>query len=126
MAQSHDQLSVDHRVTQSHAPLFIHCRGHSNMLSCDSHIHSWLWLGDAQGDIFTCRLVFSDAPVTVKHENISGEFLKGSANGGSYKCNAKLTETIGNGVAFETTNLQYKAFNNDNSTSFNSDSEWTF
>ena len=70
--------------------------------------------------------MFSDAPVTVKHENISGEFLKGSANGGSYKCNAKLTETIGNGVVFETTNLQYKAFNNDNSTSFNSDSEWTF
>ena len=88
------------------------------MLSC-------LWLSDAQGDILTCRFVFSDVPVTVKRENISGDFLKGTVHG-SYKCNAKLTETIENGVVFETTNLQYKAFNSDNSTSFSGDSEWTF
>ena len=52
------------------------------------------------------------------HMNITGDFLKGAVNGGSYKCDAMVTESLDGGVQFETTNLQYKAFNNDNSTTF--------
>ncbi|XP_076453996.1 lysosome-associated membrane glycoprotein 1-like [Babylonia areolata] len=55
--------------------------------------------------------------VVASQTNITG-FMKGSG-GGSYKCNAQQTETLNNGIKFETANLQYKAFNNDNSTSFN-------
>ena len=75
--------------------------------------------------IVTCRVVFPDAKMTVKNENISGDFLVGSMDGGSYKCNDKLTTTIERGVQFETWNLQYKAFNNDNTTTF-SGSKWAF
>lgn len=63
------------------------------------------------------------ASITAANMNITSDFMKGQASG-SYKCDAKVTETLSGGVIFETTNLQYKAFNSDNSTDFPSDSKF--
>ena len=69
-----------------------------------------------QADAVTCSAGFADAVVTLSHINIT-DFLKGQISG-SYKCNAKLTEGIANGVLLETTDLQYQAFNKGNLTAF--------
>nr|KAG5697908.1 hypothetical protein BaRGS_026846 [Batillaria attramentaria] len=47
-------------------------------------------------------------------------YLTGSA-GGSYRCDTNLPQSLSNGVVFETRDLQYKAFNTDNDTTFSSD-----
>ncbi|KAK7484736.1 hypothetical protein BaRGS_00024021, partial [Batillaria attramentaria] len=41
--------------------------------------------------------------------------------GGSYRCDTNLPQSLSNGVVFETRDLQYKAFNTDNDTTFSSD-----
>ncbi|XP_076435485.1 uncharacterized protein LOC143275342 isoform X1 [Babylonia areolata] len=60
----------------------------------------------------------SDTRHTGRAQNLTG-FLQGSVDGGSYKCDAKITQALDNGVLMETTNLQYKAFNYDASVKFN-------
>jgi hypothetical protein len=59
--------------------------------------------------------IFLGDSVTVNNNNLS-DFLKGTV-GGSYLCNSELTTNLG-GVELRTTDLQYKAFNNNNNTKF--------
>ncbi|KAL8559243.1 hypothetical protein ACOMHN_040367 [Nucella lapillus] len=59
--------------------------------------------------------------VVASEMNTTGDFMKASTKGGSYKCDAQETETLSNGVEFKTSKLQFKAFNTNNSTDFNKD-----
>lgn len=57
---------------------------------------------------------------TAKANNMK-DFMKGTADGGSYKCDAKVTKQLDNGMEMETTNFQYKAFNDDEDVSLDKD-----
>ena len=51
--------------------------------------------------------------------NITTDFLKGAAGGGSFRCDSSLTQDLNNGVQMETRDLEYKAFNTDLNENFN-------